>query len=255
MKKLTMGLLGILTMSTTMWATVPYTFTPNTPAKASEVNENFKSLSDKLTTLENNVSSNSAAIQADGGDCDAPVFTYTYQYIPSDIGDTITVGGVDYIMVAMPFIEYGTGDHYYIKQPVKKLSYPSTDNINLNIYFSTNYVQQGVECYTETFSGFPAQGWDGIRYENSYGANITEPGTSSDALTTNARVYGSQTIKINQTNFAMFIYLTKELQNTSLSSGDVDLRDNIDWSVLDIDTSLVDDLKTLMNYVEIVKIP
>ncbi len=51
MKKTTLSIVGILALTAGLFADVPYIFTPNTPAKASEVNANFQDLSDKLNQV------------------------------------------------------------------------------------------------------------------------------------------------------------------------------------------------------------
>lgn len=252
MKKTTLSIFGILAMTVGVWATVPYTFTPYTPAKASEVNANFQALSDKLSTLENNVTNNSAAIASESGNCDQKIFPFTYQYTPSSIGDTVTINGVEYIMVAEPFIEHGTGDHYYIKRPIVKTN--NSKNINLYSYIYTYYVQQGTECYPLTFSGFPSKYSDGIDYRHYYNASIADPADTSNDYEIENWASATIFVKINQTTLQLNFSIRNKLQQTLIDSGDVDLRDNINWSVLDVDTSLVDNLKTLINYVEIVKI-
>lgn len=250
MKKAIPSILGLLVTTVGLWATVPYTFTPNTPAKASEVNSNFQSLSDKITTLEGNVSNISTSIQGNSADCNKNVFPYTYQYTPSDIGDIVTVRGVEYIIVALPFIEHATGDHYYIKKPVKK----PTSNVSLFVSISTSYVQQGTECYTESFLGFPASANTSIRYSIGYSGRLSDPASSYDAFSITHNVGYNRTIKINQTILAISMGLNEILQ-TPIITSDADFTDDINWSAPVIDNSIVDDLKTLFNYIEIVKIP
>ena len=253
MKKTTLGIFGILAMTIGLWATVPYTFTANTPARASEVNSNFQSLSDKITTLEGNVS-DIVSGGSDSSNCYTSPYTYTYSYTPSNIGDTITLNGVEYIMVAMPFIEFSTGDHYYVKYPVQKSTSSSMD-MNLYTNIDTSYINVGDECYPYTFAGFPASDYTLIRYNNRYSAIMADPADSGSTYSISRSVYSIVNIKINHTVFYFYMSLGNTIQETLLSSGDVDMRDDINWAEMYNDTSLVDDVKTLMNYIEIVKIP
>ncbi len=251
MKKITI-IIGIFTLTVGLFADVPYIFKANTPAKASEVNANFQALSTKITNVENVVGIGGDD-QGTSSGCDSSPFPYTYQYTPSQIGDTITVRGVEYIIVALPFIEHGTGEHFYIKKPVIKTY--SSNNIDLRIYLDTEFVNKGTSCYPSSFSGYPAQYSEGIRYGHNYQASIADPANNGSKFTINKSAYNSVRVKINQTTFGIYVGLNQTVQDTSMTSGDVDLRDNINWSSLGVDTSLVNDLKTLFNYVEIVKIP
>jgi hypothetical protein len=272
MKNITLIMVGILVMTVGLSANIPYTFQPNSSAKASEVNANFKALSnsitkkasevnanfkalsDSITKLEND-SSSGRETSCDKSVSDKSVFPYTYQYISSNIGDTITVGGIEYIIVALPFIEHATGDKYYLKRPIIK-SRNNNYNIDLRISLITGYVQQDDTCYSSTFSGFPANFHDGIYYRHHYGATIYDTTNSSSTFTISAEAGHWIAIKINQTVFTLWSNLeSKKLQDTPLSTGDVDLRDNIDWLKMGVDLSLIDDVKTLMNYIKIIKIP
>lgn len=253
MKKSTLGILGTIAMTAALYADVPYTFTPYTPAKASEVNANFKALSDQLIVLENNVSNVSSN---SGSSCsEKSPFSYIYTYTPSAISETVTVRGVEYIMVAMPFIEFGTGDHYYVKYPEEKLSYDTRKNMSLSTSISTRYVQKGDTCYLYTFSGFPANDYTSIGYSNYYSALMEDPAGSSSSYRISRNAGGGASIKINQTVLYISMSLSENIQNTPIASGDVDMSDNINWTDMSNDTTLVNDVKTLLNYVEIVKIP
>ncbi len=245
MKKTTVSIFGIVAMTAGLWATVPYTFTPNTPAKASEVNANFQALSNKITTLEGNVSD----VVSGGVNCDASPFTYTYTYTPSNIGDVVNINGVEYIIVAHPFLEYGTGDHYSIKYPMIKNQF---DKNGMLLQWGTNYVVDDTSCYPYTYANYPSS-TNEIRYSTSY-----HQWYGSDFTITEGTSFFT-TIKINKTKLDAHINWysapVKEVSREPYTPGDYDLTDNIDWSKLGVDNTLVEDVKTLMNYVEIVKIP
>lgn len=251
MKKSTLGILGTIAMTAALYADVPYTFTPYTPAKASEVNANFKALSDQLIVLENNVSNVSSN---SGSSCsEKSPFSYIYTYTPSAIGETVTVRGVEYIMLAMPFIEFGTGDHYYVKYPSIK-SNDTDKNINLYTSIYTRYeVENG--CYIYNFAGFPSKYYSDINYYTNYSARIDEPAATDDKYVIEHNVDFFTDIKINQTTLNIRMSIDKKTQVTPIVSGDVDMTDNIDWDAANIVPDLVNDVKTLTNYVEIVKIP
>lgn len=253
MKKTTLSIIATLAMTTGLWAIVPYTFTPNTPAKASEVNANFKALSDKIVTLENNVTD----IVSGGGDniCFESPHSYTYNYTPSSIGDTITVRGIEYIIVAMPFIEYGTEDHYFIQYPAEKQGSDPSKNMSVYTYIYTNHAKADNECHPFTFSGFPASDYTKIRYGNNYRARMEDPADSGSTYGASKSASGSVSIKINQTHLSISTSIYEYIQQTPIASGDVDMRDDLDWSKMGIDTTLINDVKTLMNHIKIEKLP
>ncbi len=241
MKKTTLSIFGILALTTGLWATVPYTFTSNTPAKASEVNANFNSLSDKLNSMENDVGSCSDQAK-ENSDCDKGVFTYTYQHIPSEAGDEITIGGITYTVVVAPLLELGTGDHYAIKY-LSQLG--AGGGMAPDISIDSSYVQEGSSCYTSTFAGYPATN-SRIKYSTSfsyrYGSTIYNRSSFSTKIKINQTVItigGNSSVNSSQNN----------------SDTDYDETDSVDWSKLNIDMTVVNNVRKILNYVEIVKIP
>ncbi len=247
MKKIAIQALLILGITVNIYADVPYIFQPNTPAKANEVNDNFQALSDQIATLESNVSSITGG--SNENNCDASPFTYSYSYVSSNIGDVITVAGIEYIIVAAPFLEYASGDHYYIKYPVNNSNFTAN---GFKLQTSTIYVSNDTSCYPYSFAGFPSTNNEisySTRYFQWYGDIFSITNTASFQTT----------IKINQTelslSWAFYENQSKVVSEKSYTLGDFDLTDNIDWSGLGVDNTLVDTTKTLLNYIEIVKIP
>jgi hypothetical protein len=257
MKRTMISVMGTLVMGSVIaWAEVPYVFTPHTPAKASEVNANFKALSDKIVTLEQEVANSDGSDNGSGAgnnneeNCWGAPFDYTYSYRASQIGDLISIGGKEYKIVAMPFVEFGTGDHYYIKYPIQINKYGEYISASASIY--ANYLKAGDSCFKDTLSGQKANITTG--YATTYSASMRDTSAGSFMVTNNATIYA--TIKINQTQINVYIVdYINEVQNTALTAGDYDMRDNIEWSAMSVDNALVDNIKRAMDYVQIVKIP
>jgi len=247
MKKITLNIIAMITITIGLSANVPYTFQPSTPAKASEVNANFQDLEAKLITLENKISKSIK--------CDKSPYVYTYSYTPSSIGDTITVGGKEYIIVAMPFIEHGTGDHYYIKYPEEKQGHDSSKTMSVSTSIYTEHVKSGNICYTHTFAGYPANDYTDIGYYNDYDAIMEDPSDKGSRYRVGRGANNQVSIKINQTLLYFTSNFRERIQDSQLISGDVDMTDNLDWSKMDANLSLVNNVKILLNYVEIVKMP
>ena len=102
-------------------------------------------------------------------------------------------------------------------------------------------------CYPYSFAGLPSSNNE-INYSTNY-YNISgnfSVGQSASFMSS---------IKINQTKLLMWMRSDKAIQNTPIAAGDADLTDNVNWEGLGVDTSLVDNTKTLLNYIQIVKIP
>jgi hypothetical protein len=252
MKRMMIKVMGTLVMGSVIgWAEVPYVFTPNTPAKASEVNANFKALSDKIVTLEQEVanSDGSGAGNSEANCWGAP-FDYTYSYRTSQIGDIIRIGGKEYKIVAMPFVEFGTGDHYYIKYPIKINQYGEYSNASASIY--ATYLKAGDSCFKDTLAGQKANITTG--YATAYSASMADGSSGNFIVVNTATIYAN--IKINQTQISIYIAdYTNEVQNEAIASGDFDMRDNIKWDALSVDNTLVENIKQVMDYVQVVKMP
>lgn len=180
--------------------------------------------------------------------CGDTPFTYSYEYNTSNIGDTITVNQKKYTIVALPFIEYGTGDHYYIQFPSLSNDADSSDVFSI----STSYREEtGNKCCCDTFSEYPSMMISRVIYSNSYGV-------SGGNLSTNTQVYLPFYIKINNTEVTGSLSSTYAYEigtPSSISEGDNDLTDNLDWTQVDRKNALIESLKILMNHVKIVKIP
>jgi hypothetical protein len=108
------------------------------------------------------------------------------------------------------------------------------------------------------FSGFPAKYnlSKGPSYGLSYRADFEEPG-EGDTWENYFRVSKSSdhnfSVKINETVLYISFYVYDEVQMSNFTPGNVDMRDNIDWNNIGVDTTLMENVKTLMNHVKIVK--
>ena len=184
--------------------------------------------------------------------CDVSPFNYTYEYIDSNIGDKIMVGDEEYTIVAIPFVEYKTGDHYYIKLPNRNKNNYS-NFIRLNVYPLLN---SDISCYPDLFSGFPSDYGEGISYSTEYRKFDPRSMGSTNPINkfyVEQIVTFSLNIKINQSKLMFYYRLTKENQTEVMEEDDIDGRDNIDTSKVNINTGLVNNVKILLNYVEIKK--
>jgi len=251
MKKLILTTLSVVCLSSisAMATDIPYVFTPHTPAKASEVNANFQALLDKIDTLEQNAGNGSGSSGNIDEGCSFDSFEYTYHHISSNIGDTVTINGKEYIISAIPFVEYGTGERYYIKYPVLR-SMMYADMFSTTGVVSTSYVTSDAKCYKDTIAGYPA--WKYTTYSTTYSASLNG---DSGSFTATVSAMINVTFKINKTALNVYIVdYTQPKQLGEISANDYDMRDNVNnWSDLDLNSTVIDGIKTLMNYVEIYK--
>ncbi len=246
--------LGLTSLLTYAMANVPHTFSANTVAKASEVNDNFSSLDNRITSLENKSGSKkNDATNSSIDNCDKSVFSYHYKHTPSNIGDEVTIGDDKYKIVAVPFEEFGSKEHYYIKYPSKL-----DKDGKLSSSVRLSYVMNSSSCYPDKIKNFPAKISFGqysrsIFTRNNYNVATGKYENSMQVLDSTT-AWGS--VKINQTIIDLPYYpsSSKTLQKKVISTKQYDFRDDIDWQKLNIQNQLIENSKKFFNYIDIVKV-
>ncbi len=147
-------------------ADIPNTFTPNTKAKAAEVNENFQALDTRITTLEEEVNDNTdsnaiesrfiaveerleATEEKSNGIFEAPHPLTPYTAKTADIGEVIdTIEGITYVLGALPFREYGSGVIYKVSLPMARYDCVRTES-EINDYNGDRYIDN-FQCANES---------------------------------------------------------------------------------------------------------
>jgi len=170
--KLLLFVFLILILSKETFCEVPNKFFSGTKAKASEVNENFEYLDNRLVSLEKNIA-------------DMGYITYSQPheldpYIKKNakIGDIVAkIENTEYVLGALPFKEYKTGYLYKVFMPLARYECNRSESeINDNngyLYIDNYHCENGSKYYYEesfrvehtlapiksdfTISGFPAQ--------------------------------------------------------------------------------------------------
>ncbi|HEX7046527.1 MAG TPA: hypothetical protein VF275_03000 [Gammaproteobacteria bacterium] len=137
----------------------PHTFTAGTPARASEVNDNFKylagevdrvdgevdALSDKLSVLESDV------IDLKGSSCTPLNEAHSLEVTtsPLPVGTEIQLDGETFHIVRIRFTDFGSGEAYALTFPAQ-----DTNTLWTSVDF---YHRPGMfYCPTHEISGFPA---------------------------------------------------------------------------------------------------
>lgn len=220
-------------------AGVPYTFSPGTTIYSSQVNQNFNDLDERISAIEDGTQSSGA------NNCGSYSYVdeVTYEYKPANVGDELIFSGDSYQMVLIPFREFGTGDLYYIKLPVK-------DNSGQCVsILQTFHIDSGWNCNKLTISGFPSSNNTVFeqRMISSYvGASIESKSTVTLSFSTS--------IKINETLLNISLSINKTEDGTVVSAEDYDLTDNFNTNNMVDDPSLVQELDNMIDYIQITKI-
>lgn len=105
----TFGLFAAVTVN----ASVPHVFKAGEVASASKVNQNFNALDSRISSLE--AKSDSATDTT--GNNHAHTITTMPPQIHAEIGSRITIGGEEYIIVAMPVVDFKDGSRHIVKYP------------------------------------------------------------------------------------------------------------------------------------------
>ena len=244
-----------LLLSINSYADLPYTFSAGAPAKASQVNANFSALDGRISAVEGG-GGNSCGLNYGFGRVE-PFHGYSYSYVDLPVGSAVTVGGKQYEITRIPFLEFKTGDHYAVKMPVEVVSCsgvspPACIGTYMNyVYLSASHVKTACG-YSETFSGFPAF----ISYSDGISYNMN----GQNRLQSNFDFYPSASlgvfVLINETMIYLGFSVNSGAQGASATaSSDRDLADNVDWLSLADPIQQVQQAAQLMNYVKIEKLP
>lgn len=248
-------------ISSSVFADIPYTFTTGTPAKASEVNANFEALNQDTALVLNKVNANTESISNlssritsletapdDSGCTDStnPHGAISYAAKSSSVGEQIAIGGNNYRMIKVPFVEFSSGDQYSLEYPVME-SDSSPGSFFSN--FSTQHTNEDITCNNATISGFPTFIPD-VYESRGYLLNNSNSNSS-----TTLSLYSSIIIKIDDTSLNILISASQVQSTAQVSNGDYDFTDNLDVdAMVDIPT-LVTALDDLIDYVSITKEP
>ena len=231
-----------LGLVTSISAEVPHSFTPDTIMNSREMNENFTSLDKRIKLLKDkkNSHSNDSTVSCKYNSECSPKSNFKYEYIDSTIGDEITIGTKKYKIIALPFEEFETKEHYYLKYP---LELSQTDDI---VFYYTN---KDISCYPDKIKEFPAKFSIGeYRRDISVDNKISESKISMDDI-----LYDSLEIKVNKTEINISFFSKQNIIEEDTGSNQSDFRDEIDFTDLHNPKELMDNRKFL-NYIEVVKL-
>jgi len=238
---------------------VPNVFVQGTPAKADDINANFSAVSGVINAIQNSQSNSNNSLCSD--DLIGP-HKYLYSYKQSNVGQTVSVGGSNYVIYRLPIYEFKTGNHYAIQIP-RLVSSTSSNQISISATHVPlgSYQSSYISSCGNKISGFPASIYlyDSIRY--SYGNQEYTSSTPSYNYAVTGSATLSASILINETeisiNFNFPINNTDYsfIKNSQLSS-QTDFVNGFPWqNIKPLPDTLIPILTQLMNYVSITQVP
>jgi len=241
-------------LRTLAMAEVPYKFSAGTPAKAAEVNANFNALDDRLKEIEAG-GSNGSCTDFYSGFHKLGAGAYTPNN--SQVGDKMTVLGMDYVIVKVPFVEFGTGEAYAVKFPMR-LSYDAQSGVGYvddNGQTMTEHVLGGATpCYDLKLANFPAE----ISLGERRTFRLNNSNRASGQTSTNYAMYCGIRILINQTALSIYIptHLAVAEQSVLIAEGDYDFTDDLDTEAMTHKAdSLIQAIDELIDYISIERLP
>lgn len=263
-----------LVLSAVARAEIPYTFSPNTPAKASEVNQNFEALNDAISATASQSEANSNEQQSSearitdlenqiGCPNDNNWLTaahqFTYEYTPSELGQEIVFGSAGYKIVQIPFVEFKSGDVYLIKYPVQVNATTYWDDdigdwvsvfSELSSYLTTHHVTSSIACNHLLISNFPTSQ---LEFEESRSISFTHLGGSSTAIS-NLEIDFTFSVKVGETAIN-FKYRNNSSEDNQLDGPlDYDFTDNIDTDKMNHPDEMLSFYDDLIDYIQITKV-
>lgn len=244
----------IPSISLSAFAELPHKFSPGTPAKASEVNENFQYLNDQIDELKNNASE-SGSYTCETNTSDYP---YTYTHEVSPLGTSMFLGDSEYKLVKFAVIDDVSGDEYHVTMPTLVYSQTSPTTVDY-VRFSpaVNNQYGGYRCTGS--SAFGTQFVYNIATGFTVGESINYSNDGDDDTGTYYDTYKSQSLRFYatiavgsrymQVSYVMPSHSTEKL----VSSGDYDFTDDI----VDVNPDFTDDiaeLTTFLNHIYVQKV-
>ena len=184
--------------------------------------------------------------------CPSSPFKIVSGHIDSQIGDIVKIGNKRYKIHAFPFIDYETGDHYYLKVPVEISKYGKTTT-SMYFYYQTEYVKGGSACYPYKLNGYPSSN-NQIFYEEYFTFHKNRFNKQSEeGFSYFNNVLFSTSVLVGKTNLTFSLTMTGV--SSTVHSKDADYSDDVEWSKLNAKLRLINNIRTWVKYIEIVKMP
>lgn len=245
-------------------ASLPYTFTSGTKAKASEVNANFEYLNGEIASIKNgnngdDVSNPPASPEPYTCPLQPSDFPYTYTHIDSPLGSSLYVSGVEY-RVSKFAVTDPQGVLYHITMPFRVSSQTTPTNstyVNFKPYLNRQVGHY--ECGGPPVFGDAEFVWNKptgfllnkqINYSND--GDDDSYSSSDTALTENISYSG--TILIGSLFMSISISTAHSIYETLVSNDDYDFTDNIPVSGNPDYSTQLTELTRFLNHIKVERI-
>jgi len=173
------------------------------------------------------------------GTCLQSPLKFTYKYEEKRVGELIKMGKETYVMVKLPFVEFGSGKKYYIKMPVLA----DKNGQPLGAWVETQYMSSNAKCFHYRLSGYPS-------LNNRLYYMINQDLWQGGGGTVMNEVVFVTSILVHKTLLSIRLHLGsyKTVQNAPVNG---DFTVNAPWRVLKKKTTYIRDLKKLLNTIKI----
>ena len=191
-------------------------------------------------------------------DCSPYTGSHIFNYSPTitTAGQNVTIGGVGYQIVTMPFIDFTTGSHYSITYPTLNVlctaaKCETTSGVSTTL--TTKHLNQAwvQKCGTAIQTGVSILGaiTDTLTY-----ASVPLGGTSPTNLVIGGIQNATFSASINDTFIQMNYSFTSNYQNSVIDNSLRDYTNAITWGNILHPDGTIQYLRTLMNYITIQKL-
>ena len=173
-------------------------------------------------------------------------------HLESQIGDIVKIGNEKYKIMAFPFIDFGSKEHYYLKVPVAIDKY-GENSYSMYFDYYTRYVKGRSSCYRYRMSGYPSANNQIFYSENFYFDKNKADKQIDESLSYSNDVFFGTEVVVGKTALSFGIWMGRV--GNRVTSEDADYTDDVEWSKLNAKRKLVNNIRKWVKYVEIGKLP
>ena len=228
---------------------VPNTFTSGSPARAAEVNENFKSMDDRISELEassvdiESIEGRISTLEETSINCGDTPHNISYTAKAATVGSLVTIGGQDFRIIRIPFVAFETGNHYAVTLPSEVNKNESTIE-----FLSTRHTaNRNGGCRLHFSIGdYPAYMFQPSEYRN-FNTYINSTSESHMIRRTSASI----SFNIEKTEVFLHFDISETEQTLNVPDGDYDLVDNFDLDLASHSDDIFNNLDELIDYISI----
>lgn len=239
-------------------ASVPYVFSSGQKAKASEVNANFKSLDDRVKSLESTTG---------GGNSTTPndPHAISYSYVSANAGYEFTLGDSKYRLIRAP-VKGPDGKLFFVTFPTKLNDYSSTGTKTNTPYIqaslSINHKDYSLSKENASIGSFPAYVYVNDSFSYSYGGeNKDSPAAGYDYGYWEQKVEASQAVsggaQIDLGDYQLYVsyyYTDMQMKKTGVANTVSDFT-SISLIPVNDNATIIGYIDTLIDYVKIERVP